>query len=189
MLGNLLIRKNLRSMDCYNQAGGLKLHWDRYSFSGPICWRIFLLPSGNLTVCELENGNLWLVYRLIMVIFHSFLCVYQWVGGRFLWMQNLQELKRRWKSRGHRSDPGHENLQNQQAGWERISFQAWAEWYPGQIKHGVLENPPINPTYCIYIYIKLHIIPYFDITFILCSHLVTIHVIPYCFRIYPHNLI
>ena len=98
MLGNLLIRKNLRSMDCYNQAGGLKLHWDRYSFSGPICWRIFLLPSGNLTVCELENGNLWLVYRLIMVIFHSFLYVYQWVGGRFLWMQNLQELKRRWES-------------------------------------------------------------------------------------------
>ena len=50
-----------------------------------------VLPSGNLLQFAIENGQLYLIYLFNMVIFHSFLCVYQKVSRRKLgiWLLRL----------------------------------------------------------------------------------------------------
>ena len=50
-----------------------------------------VLPSGKDEQFAIENGQLYLIYLFNMVIFHSFLCVYQKVSRRNLgiWLLRL----------------------------------------------------------------------------------------------------
>ena len=53
--------------------------------NGDLLHQTFGIPSGKLTVCELENSYLYCIYPWNIVIFHSFLYVYQRVC-KILWM-------------------------------------------------------------------------------------------------------
>ena len=71
-----------------------------------ISWPINMLPSGKLTVCELENchRNI-LIYPVKMVIFHSYVNVYQrrTISKKFGWSILTEEI---WKFQRTKDNPG-----------------------------------------------------------------------------------